>query len=201
MNSIVMYNPMTTIDVNVFVAAAVVLITSAISSLITLMIQKQILKNNAELKDSVNALQDSVNALQESVNAVQKSLDVKPEIVEDEPELIVQEIIAPVVAQPVVPIRGNATDDEYIQMLQARRPNAHTMKVCPADTSKEQFIKVLIKLIKKAALTKAWADNNPDKVAANKEREKQRQAAKRAASVAAAVRVNRAARALERRHA
>lgn len=180
MNSLVMYNPMTTIDVNVFVAAAVVLITSAISSLI-------LLKQNAKF-------QKQIAALQESVNDIKAKLDAKPEVAVDEtPELIVQEIVAPVVAQPVVPDRGNATDDEYIQILSRHphRQNARSMLMRPANMTKEKYIKKLIELIKGVQ----WNIDNPDKVAKYRDDAKQRKADARAARLAA-LPVNRRIRAI-----
>lgn len=147
MNSLVMYNPMTTIDVNVFVAAAVVLIISAISYLILMKI----------VAPAVVLITSAISSL------------------------ILLKIVAPVVAQPVVPDRGNATDDEYIQILSRHphRQNASSMLVRPAEMTKENYIKKLIERIKGVQ----WNIDNPDKLARYRDDAKQRKADARLAAL------------------
>jgi hypothetical protein len=130
------------------------------------MLQKRTLKNIADLHESVNMV-----------------LDAKPDVTADEPALIVQEIVAPVIVQPVVPDRGTATEDEYIQILSrhTHRQNARSWLIRPASMTKDKYIKKLIELIKGVQ----WNIDNPDKMAKYRADAKQRKADARVTRLAA----------------
>lgn len=69
---------------------------------------------------------------------------------------------------------------DYIRLLQnCRGPGARKMLTRPVGMTKDKYIEALHKLIKLAVKANKWRQNNPDKMAAQREREKQKRAARR----------------------
>jgi hypothetical protein len=169
-----MYNPINMPDADVFAAAAIVLITLATASLI---LQIESLKQ-------INAVQD----------CMQTQAAPSEEPVAEAPVAEAPVAEAPVAEAPVAETKGEAeavspypitrprgmSKEDYIRLLQTYRGlGAKKMLTRPAGMTKDKFIEGLHKLIKLADQANKWRQNNPDKMAAQREREKQKRAARR----------------------
>ena len=184
MSSIAMYNPINMPDADVFAAAAIVLITLATA---TLILQIESLKQ-------INAVQDCMQtqAAPSEEPVAEAPVAEAPGAEAPVAEAPVAE--APVAEAPVAETKGEAeavspypitrprgmSKEDYIRLLQTYRGlGAKKMLTRPAGMTKDKFIEGLHKLIKLADQANKWRQNNPDKMAAQREREKQKRAARR----------------------
>lgn len=167
-----MYNSINAPGEDIFVAAAIVLITLATANLI---LQVETLKQ--------------IVAAQEKEQEQEQAAIVEPLAEATEPLAAATEHLAaatePVAEQapyPTIRPRGVSKDD-YIRHLQTYRgPSARKMLTRPVGMTKDKYIEELHKLIKLADQANKWRQNNPEKEAARRLLEKQKRAAVRAAA-------------------
>jgi len=184
MSSIAMYNPINIPDADVFAAAAIVLITLATASLI---LQIESLKQ-------INVVQDCMQTQAAPSEEPVAEAPVAEAPVAEAPVAEAPVAEAPVAEAPVAETKGEAeavspypitrprgmSKEDYIRLLQTYRGlGAKKMLTRPAGMTKDKFIEGLHKLIKLADQANKWRQNNPDKMAAQREREKQKRAARR----------------------
>ena len=174
MSSIAMYNSINAPGEDIFVAAAIVLITLATANLI---LQVETLKQIVAVQEQ----EQPAIVEAEAVAAPLAEAQAEP-LAEAQAEPLAEAPVQPtVIPYPTIRPRGVSKTD-YIRHLQTYRgPAARKMLTRPVGMTKDNYIEALHKLIKLADQANKWRQNNPEKEAARRLREKQKRAAVRAA--------------------
>lgn len=169
-----MFNSINVPDEDILVAAAIVLITLATANLI---LQVETLKQINAVQESVASVEDeSIIAASEPVVASEPVAATEP-IAASEPVAASERVSKP---YPMTRPKG-MSKEEYILTLQTYRgPAARKMLTRPVGMTKDKYIEELHKRIKLADKANKWRQNNPEKEAARRLREKQKRAAVRA---------------------
>lgn len=162
-----MYNSINAPGEDIFVAAAIVLITLATANLI---LQVETLKQIVAVQEQEQPAIVEAEAAEPLAEAVAAPLA--------DAEAPAQPTVIP---YPTIRPRGVSKTD-YIRHLQTYRgPATRKMLTRPVGMTKDNYIEALHKLIKLADQANKWRQNNPEKEAARRLREKQKRAAVRAA--------------------